>query len=67
MSRYVACLRSDRWWALTDSNQYPPPAPYFLKVYGLSRPEVHGHALKWARLDIQSRRTRNPTRAHSNH
>jgi len=31
-------------------------APYFLKVYGFSRPEVHGHALKCARLDIQPRR-----------
>jgi len=33
-------------------------APYFLKVYGLRRPEVHGHALKCLRLDIQPRRCR---------
>jgi len=36
-----------------------------IAVYGLSRPEVHGPALKCLQLDIQPRRTRNPTRGSS--
>ncbi len=34
-------------------NTSQPRAPDFFKVDELSRPEVHGHALKCARLDIQ--------------
>jgi hypothetical protein len=36
-----------------SSNSATLGAPYFLKVYGLSRPEVHGHAFTCLRLDIQ--------------
>ena len=41
--------------ATQDSTKSLRRAPYFLKVYGLSRPEVHGHALECPRLDIRPR------------
>jgi hypothetical protein len=40
-------------WRLASSARSQPPAPYFLKVYGLNGPEVRGQALKCPRLDIQ--------------
>jgi hypothetical protein len=48
---HEADVRKGQPWAVNHH-------PGIVAVYGLSRPEVHGHALKCLGLDIQARRTR---------